>query len=63
MVAAEMKDVAGVIINTMIKAREEDPEMKKRLRVLVTSAQIPCPGLTSSKRPWSPGVLSVRPAG
>jgi NAD(P)H-dependent flavin oxidoreductase YrpB (nitropropane dioxygenase family) len=43
MVAAEMKDVAGVIIKTMIKVREEDPEMKKRFRVLVTSAGDPLP--------------------
>jgi NAD(P)H-dependent flavin oxidoreductase YrpB (nitropropane dioxygenase family) len=43
MVAAEMKDVAGVIVKTIIKVREEDPEMKKRFRVLVTSAGDPLP--------------------
>jgi NAD(P)H-dependent flavin oxidoreductase YrpB (nitropropane dioxygenase family) len=43
MVAAEMRDVADVIIKTMVKAREEDPEMKKRFRVLVTSAGDPLP--------------------
>ncbi|MGI6548755.1 MAG: NAD(P)H-dependent flavin oxidoreductase [Syntrophomonadales bacterium] len=43
MVSAEMKDIAQVIIGTMLKVREEDPEMKKRFKVLITSAGDPLP--------------------
>ncbi|HMK66892.1 MAG TPA: nitronate monooxygenase, partial [Thermodesulfobacteriota bacterium] len=65
MVAAEMKDVAGVIINTMIKAREEDPEMKKRFRVLVTSAGDPLPWADTVKKTdlvWMHVMPSVKAA-
>lgn len=43
MVAAEMKEDAEFIIGTVLKVREEDPEMKKRFKVLVTSAGDPLP--------------------
>ncbi len=43
MVSEEMKEYAQVIIGTMIKLRNEDPEMKKRFKVLVTSAGDPLP--------------------
>jgi enoyl-[acyl-carrier protein] reductase II len=43
MVSAEMREYAEVIIGTMIKVREEDPEMKKRFKVLITSAGDPMP--------------------
>ncbi|NLW43640.1 MAG: nitronate monooxygenase [Syntrophomonadaceae bacterium] len=43
MVSAEMREAAELIIGTMIKVREEDPEMKKRFKVLVTSAGDPLP--------------------
>lgn len=43
MVSAEMKEVAEVIIGTMLKVRNEDPEMKKRFKVLITSAGDPLP--------------------
>jgi enoyl-[acyl-carrier protein] reductase II len=43
MVSAEMREAAELIISTMIKVREEDPEMKKRFKVLVTSAGDPLP--------------------
>ncbi|MBS4021770.1 MAG: nitronate monooxygenase [Dethiobacter sp.] len=43
MVSAEMKEVAEVVIKAMLKARAEDPEMKKRFKVLVTSAGDPLP--------------------
>ncbi len=50
MVAAEMREFAEVIIGTMIKAREEDPEMKKRFKVLVTSAGDPLPWTDAVKK-------------
>jgi enoyl-[acyl-carrier protein] reductase II len=43
MVAAEMVDYAKLIVGAMMKVREEDPEMKKRFKVLVTSAGDPLP--------------------
>ena len=43
MVSAERIDWAEMIIQTMIEVREEDSEMKKRFRVLVTSAGDPVP--------------------
>ncbi len=41
MVPAESKDFADFIINTAIKATEEDPDMKERFRVIFTSAGNP----------------------
>ena len=43
MVSAEMKNAAQLIIGTTLKVREQDPEMKKRFKVLVTSAGDPLP--------------------
>ncbi|NLV17732.1 MAG: nitronate monooxygenase [Syntrophomonadaceae bacterium] len=43
MVSEEMREAAEIIIGTMLKVREEDPEMKKRFKVLVTSAGDPLP--------------------
>jgi NAD(P)H-dependent flavin oxidoreductase YrpB (nitropropane dioxygenase family) len=43
MVAGEMIEDATWIINTAIKAREENPEMKERFKVLFTSAGDPLP--------------------
>lgn len=41
MVSAESMDYAKLIIDTAIEVREEDPEMKERFRVIVTSAGDP----------------------
>jgi NAD(P)H-dependent flavin oxidoreductase YrpB (nitropropane dioxygenase family) len=65
MVAAEMREVAEVIVKTMIKAREEDPEMKKRFRVLVTSAGDPLPWSDAVKKTdlvWMHVMPSVKAA-
>lgn len=43
MVSAEMKELAEFIINTAIKVRDENPEMKERFKVLFTSAGDPMP--------------------
>lgn len=43
MVSAELKTQADEIIDAAIQAREEDPEMKKRFRVMFTSAGDPVP--------------------
>jgi len=43
MVSAEMREVAELVVRTMLSAREEDPEMKRRFKVLVTSAGDPLP--------------------
>lgn len=43
MVPAERLEYANLIINTAIEMREEDPEMKERFRVIVTSAGDPLP--------------------
>jgi NAD(P)H-dependent flavin oxidoreductase YrpB (nitropropane dioxygenase family) len=43
MVSEEMKSWAELILDTMIEVREEDPEMKERFQVLVTSAGDPLP--------------------
>ena len=41
MVSAELKEKANVMIETAIRAREENPEMKKTLKVMYTSAGDP----------------------
>ncbi|MCH7908443.1 MAG: nitronate monooxygenase, partial [Candidatus Hydrogenedentes bacterium] len=41
MVSAESKEFADFIISTAIQAREEDPDMKERFRVIFTSAGDP----------------------
>lgn len=43
MVSGEMKDDADWIINTAIKAREENPALKERFKVIFTSAGDPLP--------------------
>jgi NAD(P)H-dependent flavin oxidoreductase YrpB (nitropropane dioxygenase family) len=65
MVSAEMRDVAELIIKTMIAAREEDPEMKKRFKVLVTSAGDPVPWAETVKKTdlvWMHVMPSVKAA-
>lgn len=41
MVAAEMRELAEMIIDTAIEAREENPELKERFKVVFTSAGDP----------------------
>jgi len=41
MVSAELKDKAEVMINTAIKVREENPDIKKHFKVIFTSAGDP----------------------
>ncbi|MGQ9558116.1 MAG: NAD(P)H-dependent flavin oxidoreductase [Desulfurispora sp.] len=65
MVSAEMKQSAALIINTVIKAREENPEMKKRFKVLVTSAGDPLPWADTIKKTdliWMHVLPSVKAA-
>ncbi len=65
MVSAEMRELAEVIISAMIKVREEDPEMKKRFRVLVTSAGDPLPWAETVKKTdliWMHVMPSVKAA-
>lgn len=65
MVSAEMKDWAELIIDTMIEAREENPEMKDRFRVLVTSAGDPLPWTKKVKKTdlrWIHVIPSVKGA-
>ena len=65
MVSAEMAGFAREIIKTTIEARDEDSEMKERLRVIITSAGDPLP-LTELIKPsgvkWFHVVPSVRHA-
>lgn len=65
MVAAESKESAGMIIKTMFKAREEDPELRKRFKVLVTSAGDPLPWAEEIKKTdliWMHVMPSVKAA-
>lgn len=65
MVAAEMRDIAQVIVKTMMKVREENPEMKKRFKVLVTSAGDPLPWSEAVKKTdliWMHVMPSVKAA-
>lgn len=65
MVSAEMREVAELIVKTMIKAREEDPEMRKRFKVLVTSAGDPLPWADAVKKTdlvWMHVMPSVKAA-
>ena len=65
MVSAEMAGFAREIIRTTIEARDEDSEMKERLRVIITSAGDPLP-VTELIKPsgvrWFHVVPSVRHA-
>ncbi len=65
MVSAEMRESAEMVVKTMIEAREEDPEMKKRFKVLVTSAGDPLPWAETIKNTdliWMHVMPSVRAA-
>jgi len=65
MVAAESADFAKETIRTIIKAREDDPEMGERMRVIVTSAGDPIPSadlIKPSGLKWFHVVPSVRHA-
>jgi NAD(P)H-dependent flavin oxidoreductase YrpB (nitropropane dioxygenase family) len=65
MVSAEMMEVAELIVKTMIRAREEDPEMRKRFKVLVTSAGDPLPWADTVKKTdlvWMHVIPSVKAA-
>lgn len=43
MVSAEMRELAELVIDTAIEAREESPDLKERFRVIFTSAGDPLP--------------------
>ncbi len=65
MVSAEMREVAELAVRTMIKVREEEPEMKKRFKVLVTSAGDPLPWAEAVKKTdliWMHVMPSVKAA-
>ena len=65
MVSAEMATSAGEILRATIDARDEDPEMKDRLRVIITSAGDPMPWaemIKPSGIKWLHVVPSVRHA-
>jgi enoyl-[acyl-carrier protein] reductase II len=65
MVSEEMKSWAELIVDTMIEVREEDPEMKKRFEILVTSAGDPLPWAEKVRKAglkWLHVVPSVRGA-
>jgi len=65
MVSAEMRETAELVVKTMFKMREEEPEMKKRFKVLVTSAGDPVPWAEAVKQTdlvWMHVMPSVRAA-
>lgn len=65
MVSAELRVQADWIIKNVFKAREEDAEMKKRFKVLVTSAGDPLPWAESIKKTdmiWMHVMPSVKAA-
>ena len=65
MVSSEMFTYAREVIKTTIEARNEDAEMRKRLRVIITSAGDPLPWtdiIKSSGVKWFHVVPSVRHA-
>jgi NAD(P)H-dependent flavin oxidoreductase YrpB (nitropropane dioxygenase family) len=65
MVSSELREHASEVIRTTIKAREEDPEMRERLRVIITSAGDPLPWtdvIKPSGVKWFHVVPSVRHA-
>jgi len=65
MVSAEMKEIAELIVRTMIEARNEIPEMMSRFKVLVTSAGDPLPWAEIVKQTdlvWMHVMPSVRAA-
>lgn len=65
LVSEEMKEWAELTVDTMIEAREADPEMRERFRVLVTSAGDPLPWGKKVKKAgllWMHVVPSVKGA-
>jgi len=65
MVSAEMRELAALVIETTIRVREEDPEMKERFKVLVTSAGDPLPWAAAVKKTdlvWMHVMPSVKAA-
>jgi len=65
LVSEEMKEWAELTLDTMIEAREQDAEMRERLRVLVTSAGDPLPWTAKVKKAgllWMHVVPSVKGA-
>ncbi len=65
MVSVELKEWAELIISTMIEVRAEDPEMKERFRVLVTSAGDPLPWTETVRKTdlrWMHVIPSVKGA-
>ena len=65
MVSAEMREIAVLIVRTVMQVREEDPEMKKRFKVLVTSAGDPLPWSEAVKKTdlvWMHVMPSVKAA-
>jgi len=65
MVSAEMARLANEVIRAVIEVRDEDPEMRERLRVIVTSAGDPLPWTETIKPSglkWFHVVPSVRHA-
>jgi NAD(P)H-dependent flavin oxidoreductase YrpB (nitropropane dioxygenase family) len=65
LVSVEIREIAKILIQAVIDAREEDPDVKERLRVMITSAGDPLP-LTDIIKPsglkWFHVVPSVRHA-
>lgn len=65
MVSAEIAEFAKEVIRTTIEVRDEDPEMRERLKVIITSAGDPLP-LAETIKPsgvkWFHVVPSVRHA-
>jgi len=65
MVSSEMAEYAGEVIRNTIEVRDEDPEMRERLRVIITSAGDPLPWtdvIKPSGVKWFHVVPSVRHA-
>ena len=65
MVSSELREYAGEVIRTTLEAREQDPEMRERLRVIITSAGDPLPWtdvIKPSGVKWFHVVPSVRHA-
>ncbi|OGO40254.1 MAG: hypothetical protein A2Z03_11020 [Chloroflexi bacterium RBG_16_56_8] len=65
LVSEEMREWAELTIDTMIQVREQDPEMRERFRVLVTSAGDPLPWTAKVKKAgllWMHVVPSVKGA-
>ena len=65
MVSSEVKEFAGEVIRATLEVREEDTEMRERLRVIITSAGDPLPWtdvIKPSGVKWFHVVPSVRHA-